>query len=975
MTPILRAQLEDAGLLDIGDKVFAGQRLDAADGMRLFTTPQLGLVGALANVVRERLHGDVAWFNRNLHVNATNVCEASCIFCSFARLKTGDPDSWTMAIDEAAGKVAALEHALVTEVHVVNGLNPDLPYGYYLELIEALRQVRPGIHVKGFTAVEIHYYAEKYGMSYADVLQSMALAGLGSMPGGGAEIFHPRARVKLCHDKVDAEGWLEIHRTAHAMGMRTNCTMLFGSIETLDERVDHLIRLRELQDESLALPAEVTGPSGTPVAPGRFQTFIPLRFHNDNNRLAAIASPTGAESLRTLAVSRLMLDNIPHIKAYWPMLGEDVAQLGLHFGCSDIDGTVLEEHIYHMAGADTPQGLTRGKLVDMVRQAQRLPAERDTLYRTVRRDDAPTDDPAQNEVSARLGVVGYRNSLPLTRHLGANLTRRDGHPVDVARWLAEGEVDLALVPVAALLDGRAWNIVPELCVGCEGPVHSVLFVAETPPEQWTQVNLDGASRTSITLARLLLTEGPLKDRVSADLEIVDAAPGTGVEGARGTVASVVIGDVARDLPDRLSVRLDLGELWLEWTGLPFVFAVWAGGPGVPQAAVESVRAAGLQGVAELEDPAFLAQLNPEDRAYLTGSIRYALDDRATMGLRRFAALARSAGLVASEEVGLYPPPRHLPGSRAVDAPPAEDTVLQRLLDRLTAGEAPAWTDTALATLETATTHELMATARARKAQDDDPVPFELAWPLHTDPDDAELARAHRWMHALGVHDVHLGSGGWTGLSPARLSAIGAALGPGTRFLDLAQTHLQTASATDWRAAGVARLAIDPTDTSAAQGLAAAVEADLPVVVVSPVGDPAALPGLARLSTSSHMGLSVTVAARGDGDISPIACLRHLALGALILDGARVIAAPAQMGTVSAQLALHAGASDFGTVHGVAEPVVGRTTTWSPDAAEAERAIRAAGHRPARRSGDFAEYSAARTPALAPDRPTRRAPRL
>ena len=407
---LLRAQAAAAGLGDIAEHVLAGQRLSLEEGLRLFETPHLGVVLALANVVRERLHGDVSWFNRNLHVNATNVCEASCVFCSFARLKTGDPDAWTMTMVEATDRVRALDHALVTEVHVVNGLNPDLPYDYYPTLIRELRDARPGIHVKGFTAVEIHYYAEKYGMTYEEVLTSMMEAGLGSMPGGGAEIFHPRARVKLCHDKVDADGWLEVHRTAHRLGMYTNCTMLFGSIETLEERVDHLVRLRELQDESLAAGAAAADGTGPAHKGGHFNTFIPLRFHNDNNRLSALASPTGAESLRTIAVSRLMLDNVPHIKAYWPMLGEDVAQLALQGGSSDIDGTVHEEHIYHMAGAHTPQGLTRGKLVGMVLDAGRVPAERDTLYNTVRRDD-PVETELREPLptgrsTALAGVVG-----------------------------------------------------------------------------------------------------------------------------------------------------------------------------------------------------------------------------------------------------------------------------------------------------------------------------------------------------------------------------------------------------------------------------------------------------------------------------------------------------------------------------------------------------------------------------------------
>ncbi|MEN0065621.1 MAG: aminofutalosine synthase MqnE [Myxococcota bacterium] len=365
-SPVLQRSLDRADLGSIAEKVIAGTRLSFKEGLQLLNSPHVAAVGALANLVREARHGDLTWFNRNQHINATNVCEASCIFCSFARLKTGDPQAYTMSIEQAVDRVRALRHQFVTEVHIVNGLNPDLPFTYYTDLLTALKTERPDLHIKGFTAVEIHYYAGKYGMTYREVIEALRAAGLDSMPGGGAEIFHPRARKKLCNDKVDADGWLEVHRTAHGLGMRTNCTMLFGSIEKPEERIDHMIRLRELQDET-----------------GGFQTFIPLKFHNENNRLQKISEPSDADCLKTLAVSRLMLDNIPHIKAYWPMLGVQLAQLSLSFGVDDLDGTVREERIYHMAGAKTPQELTRPELVALIRRANRIPVERDTLYHVV----------------------------------------------------------------------------------------------------------------------------------------------------------------------------------------------------------------------------------------------------------------------------------------------------------------------------------------------------------------------------------------------------------------------------------------------------------------------------------------------------------------------------------------------------------------------------------------------------------------
>ncbi len=358
--------LKLAGLGDLREKVVARERLTFEEGVRLFECRDVAALGALANLVRERLHGDATYFNRNVHINATNVCEASCIFCSFARLKTGDPEAYTMTLEQAVGRVKALKDTFVTEVHIVNGLNPDLPFDYYTDLLRAIKQERPDLHIKGFTAVEIHYYSEKYGMTYEQVLTRFVEAGLGSLPGGGAEIFAPRARKKLCGDKVDGDGWLEVHRTAHRLGLRSNATMLFGSIEKTEERVDHLLRLRALQDET-----------------GGFQTFIPLKFHNGNNRLQRLPDPTGFDCLRTLAVSRLMLDNILHIKAYWPMLGEKLAQVSQSFGVNDLDGTVREERIYHMAGAKTPQELTRDELCNLIRQAGRIPVERDTHYNVV----------------------------------------------------------------------------------------------------------------------------------------------------------------------------------------------------------------------------------------------------------------------------------------------------------------------------------------------------------------------------------------------------------------------------------------------------------------------------------------------------------------------------------------------------------------------------------------------------------------
>ncbi|MCK6507295.1 aminofutalosine synthase MqnE [Myxococcota bacterium] len=963
--------LLDAGLGDLLERVEGGQRLSAQDGLRLFEAPLLA-VGALANRVRERLHGDLCFFNRNLHVNATNVCEASCVFCSFARLKTGDAQAWTLSIDQAVARVRALSDVLVTEVHTVNGLNPDLPFDYYTDLLRALKAERPDLHLKGFTAVEIHYYAEKYGLSYEQVLRAFAQAGLESLPGGGAEIFAPRARKKLCDDKVDAEGWLEVHRVAHRLGLPTNCTLLFGSIETLEERVDHLLRLRALQDESLAARAQ-------DPARGAFQTLIPLRFHNENNRLQRLRAPTARDCLRTIAVSRLLLDNVPHIKAYWPMLGLRVAQLAQHFGADDLDGTVREEHIYHMAGARTPQGLHRHELVRLVQHADRLPLERDTTYRVVRRDDPPAEPEASPATLPRLGAVGYTNTWPLVRFLGepGPVQVRTGHPSQVAAWLAGGEVDLALLPVGALLTDPSLLVVPDVCIGCDGPVHSVLLVAETPPERWARVVLDGVSRTSVLLARLLLAEGPLRERVRPDLVVEDGAPGSGVERARGDVAAVVIGDVARDLPARLTTRLDLGALWKEWTGLPFVFAVWAGRPEVPAAVVDRVRRAGLLGLQRLDEA-------PEaDRAYLRDAIRFPLDDAAMMGLRRFAALARRAGLVPHDGVSLYPPLPDRPAHPLAAA-------ARRALDA--AGQAPRSVDAlsvdALhALLAAAPLSDLLAAAAAR------PRPPEATYRVAVRlPVSASAATTHDAVETLvadGGSRVDLvDSACRPDLAPwleqarrlsrdgrvqvvvpdaaATLARLGQAEGvqPEEIATRLARAGvgafelvLRPGEEAPWEA--------DARGATRWEGLAAA-GATLHLVLLHGAGADAADPlpvarALDRAAELARSGAPVThVAVRSLGaeraavpaaDNTAVGWLRRVAVARLALpDTVRLVASPTTEGVGAVQVALQAGADDLGALY-QGELQVEGALDFGEALVEVERNVEDAGRRPVRLQAD------------------------
>ncbi len=368
----IRTRLSSARLGDVEEKLSAGVRLDLADGVRLFDADLLTL-GWLANRDRERRHGSKTFYNYNIRLEATNVCVASCLFCAFARLKPGDDGAYTLSLEQAWDKLRQRAHQPLTEIHVVNGLHPDLPFDYYTELLRGFKRIRPDIHLKCFTAVEIAFFADLYTMSDEQVLRELMAAGLDSLPGGGAEIFADRVRKKIANDvnKCNADRYLSIHRLAHGLGMRSNVTMLYGHIETMEERVDHMMRARALQDET-----------------GGFQAFIPLAFHPDNNQMRKLPAPTASDTLRVHAVARLMCDNIPHVKAFWIATGVEVAQTALWFGVDDLDGTVQEEKIYHMAGARTPEAMTPRQLERLVRAAGREPVERDTLYNVVRAGEA-----------------------------------------------------------------------------------------------------------------------------------------------------------------------------------------------------------------------------------------------------------------------------------------------------------------------------------------------------------------------------------------------------------------------------------------------------------------------------------------------------------------------------------------------------------------------------------------------------------
>lgn len=375
--------MDDAVRRRIEEKVEAGERLDRADGVALYETDDLAWLGGLAHQVRTRLNGDRVYFNVNRHLNMTNVCAASCAYCSFQR-KPGQKDAYTMRIEEAVRLARQMEPDGITELHIVNGLHPTLPWRYYPKSLRELKQALPGVALKAFTATEIHWFEKISGLSADEILDELIDAGLESLTGGGAEIFDWEVRGQIVDHETHWEDWSRIHRLAHGKGLRTPCTMLYGHIEEPRHRVDHVLRLRELQDET-----------------GGFAVFIPLRFHGnpdgeDNNRLAHLPMATPAESLRTFAVSRLLFDNVPHVKCFWVMHGLSLAQLSLNFGVDDLDGSVVEYKITHDAdGYGTPSTMRREDLLDLIRDAGFRPVERNTKYEVIREYDGP--DPTRRD--------------------------------------------------------------------------------------------------------------------------------------------------------------------------------------------------------------------------------------------------------------------------------------------------------------------------------------------------------------------------------------------------------------------------------------------------------------------------------------------------------------------------------------------------------------------------------------------------
>ena len=377
---VIIASEKDSTLQKIGTKVIHNERLSFEDGVYLFEHASLPYVGSLANWKRESLHGDKTYFNKNFHIEPTNVCVFSCKFCSYSKLYAHKEEGWELTVDQMLDIVKSYDGKPVTEVHIVGGVHPKLTLTFFLELMRAIKAHRPDLHIKAFTPVELEYMFRKAKVSVEEGMKMAKEAGLDSLPGGGAEIFHPEIREQICADKATADQWLHIHKTAHELGMHSNATLLYGHIESFSHRIDHMERLRQLQDQTKG-----------------FNTFIPLKFRNSNNEMSNVPESILLDDLKMYAISRLYLDNFPHVKAYWPMLGRDAAQLTLSYGVNDIDGTIDDTtKIYSMAGSEEQNpAMTTAQLVALIKQAKRAPIERGTLYNVIK--DYSTVEVAENE--------------------------------------------------------------------------------------------------------------------------------------------------------------------------------------------------------------------------------------------------------------------------------------------------------------------------------------------------------------------------------------------------------------------------------------------------------------------------------------------------------------------------------------------------------------------------------------------------
>ena len=548
--------IRDRNLIPVWEKVQRGERLALEDGLTLFRSGDLIALGAMAGAVQKERSGDAVYFVLNQKIEPTNVCVLSCKFCDFAARK-GDPGAYEMSVEEILGKLSPE----IREVHITGGMPPDWPWERYLEIVSAVHRRLPEADIKAFTAVEIDFFHKKFRMPVEEVLRQLHSAGLRTMPGGGAEVFSERVRRLLFNQKIGGKSWLDIHRTAHRLGIPTNSTLLYGHIETLEERLAHMIMLRELQDET-----------------GGFLTFIPLAFQPGETGIKPAGRFTSAaDDLKTIAVSRLMLDNFPHIKAYWVMLTEEVASVALNFGADDMEGTVGGEKIAHDAGAVSPMMLEKERIIRLIRDAGKIPVERDAYY-----------NPLHVYQDRVVGKIPYLNSVPFY----ARLETRDFRilpvvPRRMGMLSALGEIDAGLFSLMDYLGQEDDLDLMGWCIATRDQVKSVMLFSK---EGWRdldgrRVGITDDTATSVRLLNVLLEK---KYGVHARFERLHQ----GVNAYDGFDAVLLIGDEAlrrnKHGLEGFELVYDLASEWYDWQKLPFVFAVWALRRTLPSAAREEL---------------------------------------------------------------------------------------------------------------------------------------------------------------------------------------------------------------------------------------------------------------------------------------------------------------------------------------------------------------------------------------------------
>ena len=611
-------QIRDRNLMPVWEKIQRGERLTLEDGLRAYTSGDLIGLGAMAHAVQKEKSGDAVYFVLNQKIEPTNVCVLACKFCDFAARK-GDPHAYEMTVGEILGKLTPE----IREVHITGGMPPDWPWERYLEIVRSVHDRLPEADIKAFTAVEIDFFHKKFRMPVEEVLRQLQSAGLRTMPGGGAEVFSERVRRLLFNQKIGAKTWLDIHRTAHRLGIPTNSTLLYGHIETLEERLIHMIRLREVQDET-----------------GGFLTFIPLAFQPGETGIKpAHRFTSAADDLRTIALSRLMLDNIPHIKAYWVMLTEEVASVALNFGADDMDGTVGGEKIAHDAGAVSPMTLAKERIIGLIRDAGKIPVERDAYY-----------NPLHVHQERVVGKIPYLNSVPFY----ARLEKRDFRilpvvPRRMGMLCALGEIDAGPFSLMDFLRQEDDMELMGWCIATRDQVKSVMLFSK---EGWR--DLDGRTigitddtATSVHLLSVLLEK---KYGVHARFERFHQ----GVNSYDGLDAVLLIGDEAlrrnKHGLDGFELVYDLAREWYEWQKLPFVFAVWALRRSLPSAVKEELSGL-VKGSLESVGGDFVSVAGPhgrrigltdeETQEYLSG-FNYSLGEREREAIEVFRRLVPAA---------------------------------------------------------------------------------------------------------------------------------------------------------------------------------------------------------------------------------------------------------------------------------------------------------------------------------------------